>query len=158
MTDGVSLYPAWKQAAADLFAGKYSFGDVVSHEELQEALKLPKPTGRVEVAKYERWRLDLLSQVEALAGYLLEEKNMCLRALPGRGYEIVRPEDQTGFAMKDGMKRVGSEIRKMGRRLKFIDRSSLTSEQAKENADALSRLSFLSQEASRVKRLEFSEK
>ncbi|MES2634025.1 MAG: hypothetical protein V4669_13710 [Pseudomonadota bacterium] len=149
------LSPPWKQVAKDLFGTKYTFGQIVPHEELQTALKLPKPTGLVEVEDYERWRLALMAQIDALSTFLLDERSMCLRAVAGQGYLIVEPAKQTNFAVTEGMKRMRSELRKMGRRLTFIDRTALTSDQAKENADALARLAFLNQQASKARQMKF---
>lgn len=155
--EGFDLWPVWKQAAAELFSGRYTYGQLVPHEVLQEALRLPKPQGRVTVDEYETWRLALLSQVDALSSFLLEERNMCLRAVPGQGYMIVEPAKQTEFAASEGMRKVRNELRKMGRRLSFVDRSKLTAEEARANADALARLSFLNEQAGKVRRLKFSE-
>lgn len=152
MTGAVHLLPPWRNAAAELFGSRYTFGDVVPHDELQAALMLPKPAGRITVEEYENWRLSLLAQVDALCAYLLEERNMCLKAIPGQGYMIVKPAEQTDYAMKHGMKRVKSELRKMWRRLSFIDRSALTHEEARKNADALARLAFLQSMANKRKR------
>ena len=106
----MKLHPAWKHAVAELFSGKFAFGDVVSHEELQAVLGLPKPRGKIEVEQYESWRLSLLSQVDALTDYLLEEKNICLRSVIGEGYMLVKPEDQTAFAVKQGQKGLRRQI------------------------------------------------
>lgn len=151
----IHLLPAWRNAAAELFAGQYGYGDIVPHDVLNASLRLPKPQGRITVEDYEGWRLSLLSQMDALAAFLLEERNICLKAIPGQGYQIVEPAAQTEFAMKHGMKRVKSELRKMGRRLSFVDRSALTHEDARKNADALARLSFLEQMANKAKRKRF---
>lgn len=155
MTGVTHLLPPWRNAAAELFASKYTYGDIVPHSELQAALMLPKPTGKITVEEYEEWRLSLLAQVDALGTFLLEEKNMCLKAVPGQGYMIVEPAKQTEYALEHGMKRVKSELRKMGRRLSFIDRSALTHEDARKNADALARLSFLQQMANKARRSRF---
>lgn len=152
MTGSVHMLPPWRNAAAELFADRYTYGDVVPHGELQAALMLPKPTGKITVDEYEEWRLSLLSQVDALSTFLLEEKNMCLKAVPGQGYMIVEPAKQTEYAMGHGMKRVKSELRKMGRRLSFVDRSALSHEDARKNADALARLAFLQSMANKRKR------
>lgn len=152
MTGPVHLLPPWRNAAAELFADRYTYGDVVPHDVLQASLGLPKPQGKITVDEYEAWRLGLLSQVDALASFLLEERNMCLKAIPGQGYMIVKPSEQTEYALGHGMKRVKSELRKMGRRLSFIDRSALSHEDARKNADALARLAFLQSMANKRKR------
>ena len=157
MSGAVHLLPPWRNAAAELFADRYTFGDVVPHAELQAALMLPKPTGKITVDEYEEWRLALLAQVDALSAYLLEERNMCLKAVPGQGYMIVEPAKQTEYAMEHGMKRVKSELRKMGRRLTYVDRTALSHEDARKNADALARLAFLQSMANKRKRFTMTE-
>lgn len=155
MADSVHLLPAWRNAAAELFTGRYSYGDVIPHDELQAALRLSKPTGLLKPEEYERWRLDLLSQLDALSDWLLEERNMCLRSIQGQGYQIVPPSEQTDYAVKQGRKRIRAELRKMGRRLSFIDTAALTVEERRQNADALARLSFMEQQFSKAKRRRF---
>lgn len=154
--DDLRLSPRWRQVAADLFATKYGYGDTVPHEELRQALGMPTPTGKVEVEEYERWRISLMGQIESLKAHLLEAQNMDLQPVAGRGYEVIRPEKQTELAMREGMKRVRSELQRMGRRLSFVQRAALTAEQARENADALARLSFLNQQANKARRLNFT--
>jgi hypothetical protein len=153
--DEFALSPRWKHVAVTMFGTKYKHGDVVPHEVLRVALGLPTPTGKVDVDEYEDWRLKLVSQIESLKSYLLESKNMDLQAVVGRGYEIVKPECQTGLALRDGMKLVQSTLKRMDRRLSFIDRTALTAEQAKENADALCRASFLAGQAQKARRINF---
>ena len=151
----VHLLPAWRNAAAELFSGQYGFGDVIPHDVLQEALRLPEPTGKLTRAEWDEWRLQLVAQLDALSDWLLEEKNMCLRSVRGEGYEIIPPADQTEFAMKQGRKRIRAELRKMGRRLSFVDHASLSQDERRSNADALARLSFMEQQFSKAKRTRF---
>lgn len=155
MSDGeIGYLPPWKNALTSLFKpGGYGYGDLIPHEVLQGALGLPKPTGRIQVEEYEAWRLQLVGQVEALSSALLEDRNMCLQSVIGRGYKIVEPQNQSEFAVKQGQRELVSALRKMGRRLSFVDRAALTAEQAKENADALARLSFLNSQVGRKRLL-----
>lgn len=153
MSDGeVSYSPPWKNALTVLFGPDgYKHGDLIPHEVLQGALGMVKPKGKVDVEDYEAWRLRLVSQIEALQDSILEERNMCLQSVIGQGYKIVEPEKQTEFAVKQGQKGLRSTLTKMGRRLSFVDRSALTMDQAKDNADALARLSFLQTQVGRRK-------
>ena len=146
----VTYLPPWKNALAILFGpGGYKHGDLVPHTALQDALGLRRPAGRITAEEYESWRLRLVTQVEALSDALLEGRNMCLQSVPGQGYRIVEPERQTALAVKQGQKGLRSALSKMGRRLSFVDRAALTNDQAKENADALARLSFLKTQVGR---------
>lgn len=152
MSDEISYTPPWKNAMAVLFGpGGYTYGQLIPHEALQDALGMPKPQGRITVDEYEAWKLRLVSQVDALSDALLEDRNMCLQSVIGQGYRIVEPERQTAFAVKQGQKGLRAALSKMGRRLSFVDRSALTTDQAKENADALARLSFLQTQVGRRK-------
>lgn len=152
MAEEFSYLPPWKNAMKTLFgAGGYTYGDLVPHDVLQDAMGLPKPRGKVQVEDYEAWRLRLVSQTEALADALLEDRNMCLQSVVGQGYKIIEPARQTDFAVKQGQKGLRSALSKMGRRLSFVDRSALTADQAKQNADALARMSFLQTQVGRRK-------
>lgn len=155
--DSLSLLPPWKNAAAELFGKKYSFGQIVPHDEIQAAMGMQKPEGKITAQEYESWRLSLLAQMDALATFLLEDRRMCLRAIPGQGYLIIEPAKQTAFAMQDGMRKLKAEMRKMGRRLHYVDHAALSHDEARENANAIARLSFLSQQARKSRRLKFEE-
>lgn len=147
------MLPPWRNAAAELFAGKYGYGDIVPHADLLTAFYLPKPTGKITVDEYEQWRLAVLAQQDALAEWLLEERNMLLVAVPGQGYRITPPEQQTDHAMDRGMKRVRKEINRMARQLHYVDRTALTHEQARENADALARAAWLKSQFNKSSRI-----
>lgn len=149
----VSYLPPWKNAAFLLFGGKYNFGDVITHEELNASLGMVEPTTTADA--YKQWSLKRIPQIDALSQWLLEEKNMCLASVHGQGYRIVPPQEQTEFAQEVGMKVVRREIGKMVRRLHYVDRSRLTHDQARENANAMARAAFLKQQIKKTARLSF---
>lgn len=153
----VTLLPPWKNAAAVLFGERYNFGDIVPHDELLASFSLPKPTGKITVDEYETWRLSVLAQQEHLSEWLLEERNMLLVSVSGQGYRICEPEKQTAEALERGMKRVRKEINRMARQLHYVDRSTLTHEQARENADALARAAWMKSQMNKSKRLRIGE-
>jgi hypothetical protein len=68
---------------------------------------------------------------------------------------IVEPSEQTDFAVKQGRKKIRAELRRMGRRLSFIDHTSLSQDERRKNADALARLSFMQEQFGRAKRKRF---
>jgi hypothetical protein len=158
MMDGeLKLLPPWKNAVAELFSGRYGYGDVVPHKVIHEALSLPKPKGKVHVSILEKWRLALMTQMEQLERHLLEKQNMCLANVYGQGYRILKPGEQTAHAIKHGHHGIKKSIRKMGKQLSFVARDQLTSDQAKENTDALNRLSALKSQVKKVRLLDFDE-
>ncbi len=150
----VSYTPPWKNAAQELFSGKFGFGDMVTHEQINSAMSMPEPTGTAE--EYKAWALARMPQFDALAQWLLETHNMCLASVHGQGYRIVHPHEQTEYAQDTGMKLVRRELVKMARRLYYVDRSKLTHEQARDNADAMARAAFLKQQIGKAERLSFS--
>lgn len=150
----VSYTPPWKNAAQELFSGKFGFGDMVTHEQINSAMSMPEPTGTAE--EYKAWVLARMPQFDALAQWLLETHNMCLASVHGQGYRIVHPHEQTEYAQDTGMKLVRRELVKMARRLYYVDRSKLTHEQARDNADAMARAAFLKQQIGKAERLRFS--
>ena len=64
----ISYSPPWKNAAQELFSGKFGFGDMVTHEELNAALSMPEPTGTAE--EYKNWSLARMPQLDALSQWL----------------------------------------------------------------------------------------
>ena len=150
----ISYSPPWKNAAQELFSGKFGFGDMVTHEELNAALSMPEPTGTAE--EYKAWALARMPQLDALSQWLLETHNMCLASVHGQGYRIVESHEQTEYAQEVGMKTVRRELGKLARRLYYVDRSKLTHEQARDNADAMARAAFLKQQIGKAERLSFS--
>lgn len=151
-----SMTPAWRRAVASLIDnGGHTYGSTITHDEMRQALDLPKPSGRLSADEYERWRLELMTQVDAFSEHLLVERAMCLKSVHGVGYLIVEPAKQTEFAVKKGRKKIRNELQRMASRLSFINYNALTIDQRRENADAVARLAFLEQQFSRSRRKAF---
>jgi hypothetical protein len=135
----VTLLPAWRNAAALIESGKWTFGDAISRAELIAAMGLTEPFGRLTSEQFNEWRLTLLSNVANLRDYLLSELSMDLATVAGDGFRIVHSHEQTRLAFDDGMREISRGLRKMRKRLHYVDHSRLTAEQSRENTDAITR-------------------
>lgn len=144
LDSNVELYPSWRQALANFRDAGFTYGDTLPHAWLHEqfdcvALADPKITW--EHAK--KLQLRLLSQFEPFRETLLDQYQIDLQSIPGVGYEIVPPADQTGRALKDTIKDINKALRKGLGRATNVNTSLLTAEQRREHADNLASLGML---------------
>jgi len=72
-------------------------------------------------------------------------KIIALRTKPGVGQEIVRPAEQTAWAMEDARSVITSEIEKARDRVSNINLEQLSDGEKAENRDAIAKLSFFRQ-------------
>jgi len=140
MDSDTKLYPAWRQAEADLIAQGLTHGSIVPREWLEAAFGL-KPARTI--SEHEKNELVFLRQITALRDALLEGRKMMLVTEPGVGYRVALPEEQTKMSMHLRTKEVKAAMAKMLREVTHVDQSRLTDDQRKENSDALAKLGAL---------------
>lgn len=134
------LFPAWRQAEADLIAQGVTFGGLITDEWLREAFGVKEPKT---IADSQRNDLVMLRQTECLRESLLENRNMMLRRVQGVGYTVVMPQQQTKLAVEGRTKEVKSALRKMAREISHVEVAALDDAQRKENVDAQAKLGQL---------------
>lgn len=134
------LYPAWRQAEADLIAQGLSFGSIVTDDFLREAFGI-KPARTIN--EHEKNKLVFLRQITALKDSLLETRKMLLVDEPGVGYRVALPEEQTRLTVHRRGKEIKRALSKMVREVTHVDTARLNDGQRKENADALAKLGGL---------------
>lgn len=137
---GPRLYPAWRQAEADLLRNGLTFGSLITDEWLNDAFGL-KPAKTI--AEHERNQLVFLSHSQALFDSLLENHRMMVTRVRGAGYSVLPPERQTPHAMRRRVKEVKAALRKLTREVSFVKTEALNDGQRKENADALAKIGSL---------------
>lgn len=142
----VELYPSWRQALVRFRDAGFTYGDTLPHTWLYEqfdctALLDPKITWE----QAQKFQLKLLSHFTPFRETLLDRDQIDLQSVPGVGYELVPPADQTGRALKDTIKDVNKAIRKGVARATNVNTALLTTEQRREHADNLTKLGFLRQ-------------
>lgn len=138
--DRTRLYPAWRQAEADLIAQGMTFGSIVTTEWLEAAFGLREART---ISEYQKNELVFLRQVTALRESLLETRKMMLVSEPGVGYRVVLPEEQTRMAMHVRTREIKNAMAKLLREVSNVDLSKLSDAQRKDNADALAKLGAL---------------
>ena len=120
----------------------YGYGDTIRTEWFAGQFDLAKP---VTAADLDRYRMLYAQYLGRLKQRLLIEKHIALRTKPGVGQEIVRPAEQTAWAMEDARSVITSEIEKARDRVSNINLEQLSEGEKAENRDAIAKLSFFRQ-------------
>jgi hypothetical protein len=129
------LYPDHRQAIADLIIEGVEPGKIISHEWLDQHLRLDRRSSDYPFKR--------LAGVEAFKTQLLVENKIHLHSIRGKGYIIVSPEDQTKVAVDEAMNGIRKSIQKGVLRLTNVDLERLSDDGRKENADAISRVAAI---------------
>lgn len=142
--DNIELYPSWRQALVRFRDAGYTYGDVLPHTWLYEQFECvdlldPKITWE----RAQKLQLKLLSHFTPFRETLLDEVQIDLQSIPGVGYELVPPADQSGRALKDTLKEINKAMRKGVARASSVNTALLTTEQRREHADNLASLGML---------------
>jgi hypothetical protein len=138
--DKLPLYPAWRQAEADLIEQGITEGSLITDEWLDHALDIRPPQT---VAAVQRTQLYRLSQVSALRDSLLKNHRMMLRRTEGVGYTVIPAADQTRVAMRDRTDEIKRGLLKLAEEISHVKTETLTDAQRKENSDAIAKLATL---------------
>ena len=136
-------YPRWREVMKLFIAAGFSIGDVVTHEWFYKAFELEKPNYDTPNGVAEKTRMEYLAGFTILRQVLLQDHKLDLKSLPGEGYTIIAPGEQTGEAYGDGIKEMRRALRRMARRIVCIKLEELTDNQRRENAEAMAKLAML---------------
>jgi hypothetical protein len=134
------LYPAWRQAEADLLANGLTYGSIITRDAL-DALFGIKPATTVQ--QHISNELVYLRQCTALRDSLLENRKMMLVSEPGVGFRVAMPEEQTKLAMHQRTREVKAAMQKLVREIANVETTLLTDDQRKENTDAKAQIGAL---------------
>ena len=135
-----TLFPAWKQAEADLVAGGLKPGDTLTKERLLQLFGIRQAAT---IADHQANTFEFMSQMDSLRKRLLRNHNLMLRVITGVGYIVVAPEDQTKVAMRSRGAEVARTLNKLAEAVQFVDTSKLSMAQRQENADAQAKVGTL---------------
>ncbi len=140
----VNLFPRWRQAVRD-FLDTFNYGDLVSHDWLEEHFGMPKiaDAKRLTQAEFRDRQFDWLANVEAFKAALLHEHQVLLQSVRGEGYRWAPPGEQTAIASKEFERDVKRGFRLAGQRLKNIRADVLTDDQRREHRDAVAKVAAL---------------
>lgn len=143
----VDRSPAWKDAVGVFLAAGFEPGQVIDHRWFLDQFGLLSPADCPDYTTSREAQLAYMLNIEGLKRELLEEYQIALRSVPGKGYEVVAPQEQTEWA--EGCLR--NELRKAMHtsqtRLVNLRLDELTDTQKKQNLDAQAKLSFFRKQA-----------
>lgn len=145
MSDEVRLFPAWRQAERDLLARGLRDGEVIPMAWFRDAFGIPESDNNTSIAEHERRRMLFNTLIGNLCESLLVDHATKLRLVPGVGYMVVPPDQQTRFALRDRGAEVLRAVGHLCREIQHVRLDQLTDSQRAENADALAKAGRLRQ-------------
>ena len=114
-------------------------GDVIPTSWFTAAFKVPPAITFLEQDRNRMYYADCMGR---LRYRLLTELNRALRTRSGFGQVVVRPNEQTAWAMQRLGSGVRRELNKAYNRVANVDRTYLSAQERAENHNALAKLSF----------------
>ena len=141
MTGEVTLYPSWREAIKRLVdAGRIRSGEIITRAELEEIFGIrPAET----IAQHEQNRLRFLQMFTDMRAALLQDHMAMLRPVPGVGWEIVPPQEQTRRAMDDRLRSIYKSVEHLAREISFVRTDMLSAAELAENANARAKVGQL---------------
>ncbi len=137
----MQVYPPWKQAAIAA-VGKFTYGDIITVEWMQEAFDLRPPVVG-DMAAFNKYQFSFLSALDGFREKLLLDNLMYLKNVRGSGYLIVEVEDQTKIAWGSFKDKIRRELAKAEKVLTNINRDLLSDAGRTENHNKLALLSSI---------------
>lgn len=146
----VSKHPLYKQAVDD-FLATFQYGDMVSHEWLEERFGMPNvgDAQQLTASKFRERQFEWLANVEAFKAVLLKEHQVCLQSVRGRGYRWVPPGEQTDVVTGEFSRGARKLFSKAGSGLRNLRVAELSDDQRRVHADAQAKIAALAGMADR---------
>ena len=139
------LHPSYLQVAKTIVDGDHSPGTLFTHEWLREGLHIRQlqDDEQSTVAEIRALDLQYLTAIDGLKAVLLEEHNIALRCVIGKGYEVLAPRDQVDVGANILETGVRKAIRKASATLTYCDVSGLSVNERSRQLDALAKAGAL---------------
>jgi hypothetical protein len=135
-----TLFPAWKQAVKVLLDEGLTFGSTVTRKRLADLCQVKPPENIEDVRRYD---LELLTCITEIKDVLLTAHCMLLVTDNKGAYVVIAPESQTQYAVDNGIKAIGREMKKMSMAVSFTKTELLSDADRAKNADAQAKISML---------------
>lgn len=135
-----TLFPAWKQAVKVLLDEGLTFGSTVTRKRLADLCQVKPPESIEDVRRYD---LELLTCITEIKDVLLTAHCMLLVTDNKGAYVVIAPESQTQYAVDNGIKAIGREMKKMSMAVSFTKTELLSDADRAKNADAQAKISML---------------
>ena len=142
----VSLFPPWKEAVRKFRAERFAPGYIIPLEWFWDAFGEIDPDKEASMPpqEYKRRKLFFIAQLQLLQDELLEQDDIALSNVFGKGYQVVPPREQTKFAIERAKRAIGREITKASKTLEHIKMEELSTAEKEENMQARSKIAALS--------------
>lgn len=137
MGEELQVYPIWREALRNWKQSGFTWGDTVPHAWFFNAFNLPEIVDTMTVKQAQGIELKMLRYRSDFERALRSEYRMDLVSVPGVGYEIVTPAEQSRRAWGDFTALIRRGMRDLGERLRFLALEQLTDDQRRENAHLL---------------------
>lgn len=135
-----TLFPAWKQAVKVLLNEGLTFGSTITRKRLADLCQVKPPESIEDVRRYD---LELLTCITEIKDVLLTAHCMLLVTDNKGAYVVIAPESQTQYAVDNGIKAIGREMKKMSMAVSFTKTELLSDADRAKNADAQAKISML---------------
>lgn len=144
MTDGVMRdAPDW-MGVAEHVAQSCSYGDMLTHEWIVDQLGIQKPEyGSQE--DFDAFNFAYMQSISSLSKYLLEEHQLAVQNVRGKGYRVVPPDEQVDAAKKHVHQEMHRAIRRYASHLTNIRYDELSSESQRRRDDEAAKLTQMKQ-------------
>lgn len=136
----VKKLPLWRDAVERFVAMNPGPGAIIPKKWFFDSFGIEKP---VTAEDQIRAGLEFLSSMDRFRSELLEDYMIDLIAVPGEGYKIIPPEEQTKTALDIRSRNIANEISKMARSVAFVNTAALDDSQRREQADGLAKVAAL---------------
>lgn len=143
MSDELSLYPTWKQAARDFLEAAFPPGSLITHAWLEEHFEMPAPADPMTFKAFQTRQFEWLRNVDSLRTYLLEDHQIYLESIAGEGYRVVPPSEQTKVADGRFEREAARAFQRVTTALENVRVEQLTDAQRRENTDAVAKIAML---------------
>ena len=135
-----TLFPAWKQAVKALLDEGLTFGSTITRKRLADLCQVKPPESIEDVRRYD---LELLTCITEIKDVLLTAHCMLLVTDNKGAYVVIAPESQTQYAVDNGIKAIGREMKKMSMAVSFTKTDLLSDADRAKNADAQAKIAML---------------
>lgn len=128
----------WSAADAvkQFFFDDFKDGDLVSHDWILYALDLPQVRTRED-------SLRLLNRMDAFRNALLEDHQIALASVQGKGYRVVPPAEQAEYAARTAADLITKGLKKGSKLLEHTRVDSLTDMERQRHTDTEIRMASL---------------
>lgn len=138
--DMPKLYPPWREALKSLELAGIQPGQTIEKKWLEEQFGIEDPKT---IPQAHKNQLLFLSCSVRLKEELLHKHSLMLVSLPGVGYQVVEPADQTNVAMRIRVAEVNHALTKLMDELSYVRLDELDDASRAANANARAKVGTL---------------